>query len=1557
MFGVIFNKTANNVGITVEYMDQKTLQLPQFIQLNLSENLSKIRQRLNDRGIINSTLSFVRKYDGNSRFAEIAFEEEENISLNEIVRKSEDTRILSLTTCSKFNWKVLNQLRKLDYGCTMTSDGIKKADKRAFEMKDCIFEEIGNEECKAGEFNSSSCEKEMMDKNLFFNADINVKYFVKSGIGKLFGTSNNKTSHVKTDYSYSFIMYGKALLKLNFEHLEPTQEFIKVVEKALSSKDPAEQFKQIVKDFGQFIPTEVILGGRVHFDDFAKSVKLSTEKSGEMSGKLSIEDLKIKMGSYKYTKIIGGEQPDDIKNLDIGNWVGSLNNCRYWDCIEFRNPISIFQFLPKDSHERIIKSFGLKIHYSTIETCDLVLEEYRKPINFKLEFPTDIKKIIKNKDVNCKIFATVTDITKSKNDFFTCQVLCPSDGRLPSLIIHRVQNPFKIFKKRECKLHIGWMVIGYYRDFYFDFSTRLKIQKNDFNAPDTDNLIEYDSKVPICLGTPVLSEYPKNESLIIGYYYYVQEEMNKIKACTFAYCLEDRQLVNLPNFTFYTLIITNYHNHGTCDLITLRKKGYSNFNTESPKFVSIYSAEQTDCVFLKQRNGQIKIKKIGNDKTNLSYKCAIFDPYTREDSIQEQSKLDKRTTKYDSQNKIAAFDNHQLEDKDDIINKLQQQTEKLERKLNEETRKYQVSRDKLDVGKSSKLSEEKSELNEEKSELDEETIKHQDSIENFTALNDQLITKDINKFRQQTEKLERQLNEETGKYQVFRDKFTSFNKKLKDKKVAENEDNFAQEIEKNENEIETFKRYEKSAKQDDSDAQNYLGYFYENDLGVQKDLEKAFYWYQRSAENGNKLAHYNLISYYLNGRNIDEKLVKQENDKMQYILGYFYEIKKDSEKSFYWYLKSAENGNKFAQYNLGLYYQNGWGIEKDEIKAFIWYEKSAKQDNSDAQNYLGFLYKNGINIQKDLEKSFFWYQKSAINGNKIAQYNLGNFYRYGWGIEKDEIEAQKWYKKLAGPHNKFFVKNEELLQNINAENKETIINDITNDNPFNYIQFNEPIINTNCEIDSIFITVKATISPGISDTSYIEVEKLQKLLINRKDDIDHILELQPVYTIGIDFQKNSTRPCVACWVAKSLDITVLECLETIFENQFNIIYKIVTPLNEDNNQNLNKSKEFDDNSLTIYYNEENLEEENRNKNNYGNSSGSGSNNDHNSNNNNGNNNNGNNNNGSNSNNNKSGDDSNNISNNNSGDGSNNNNGGGDDGGNGGGGSNGNKSIFISSRVNAVFDSKYSQDFRINVELWANFEDTLKYNLDVYACGIGELLNNTCQSLNKIGFGYILQSIKVQVSPLPNNGGDLFDLKRGSQPTQLNQNVEFLVGSEMNINGNIGISTTPGVDITGGYKKNNNTKYSSREWEFNYKGPIDKGEYWLYERNKNLDKIDSTYAPGVHSGEWFVKNGMHGFCITITQVLRYEITHWWHKIPLNMKTSLQKFPMMAHNLEVTFNDLNDFNNKFKKLKPTMYSTNGNITNTVGSNEMENKVKTPNIENLNEIGKIERSLGSV
>ncbi|PKK60855.1 hypothetical protein RhiirC2_761392, partial [Rhizophagus irregularis] len=73
----------------------------------------------------------------------------------------------------------------------------------------------------------------------------------------------NEGTNPETSTSYFFTEYDKASLKFS-EHLELTQEFIEVVEKAIKSQDPVEEFeefKQITDKFGQFIPTEVILSG------------------------------------------------------------------------------------------------------------------------------------------------------------------------------------------------------------------------------------------------------------------------------------------------------------------------------------------------------------------------------------------------------------------------------------------------------------------------------------------------------------------------------------------------------------------------------------------------------------------------------------------------------------------------------------------------------------------------------------------------------------------------------------------------------------------------------------------------------------------------------------------------------------------------------------------------------------------------------------------------------------------------------------------------------------------------------------------------------------------------------------------------------------------------------------------------------------------------------------------------------------------------------------------------------------------------------------------------
>ena len=38
-----------------------------------------------------------------------------------------------------------------------------------------------------------------------------------------------------------------------------------------------------------------------------------------------------------------------------------------------------------------------------------------------------------------------------------------------------------------------------------------------------------------------------------------------------------------------------------------------------------------------------------------------------------------------------------------------------------------------------------------------------------------------------------------------------------------------------------------------------------------------------------------------------------------------------------WFLKAAEEGERYAPYNLGLMYEHGEGIDTDKKEAFLWY--------------------------------------------------------------------------------------------------------------------------------------------------------------------------------------------------------------------------------------------------------------------------------------------------------------------------------------------------------------------------------------------------------------------------------------------------------------------------------------------------------------------------------------------------------------------------------------------------------------------------------------------
>ena len=123
----------------------------------------------------------------------------------------------------------------------------------------------------------------------------------------------------------------------------------------------------------------------------------------------------------------------------------------------------------------------------------------------------------------------------------------------------------------------------------------------------------------------------------------------------------------------------------------------------------------------------------------------------------------------------------------------------------------------------------------------------------------------------------------------------------------------------------------------------------------------------------------------------------------------------------------AEQGDAFAQYNLGVMYDAGWGVTQDDVQAVSWYRKSAEQGDAEAQTNLGVMYDKGRGVPQDYAAAAFWYRKSAEQGDARAQYNLGLMYRNGEGVTQDYVQAHMWLNLAAANGDADAVKNRDIV--------------------------------------------------------------------------------------------------------------------------------------------------------------------------------------------------------------------------------------------------------------------------------------------------------------------------------------------------------------------------------------------------------------------------------------------------------------------------------------------------------------------------------------------------
>lgn len=109
----------------------------------------------------------------------------------------------------------------------------------------------------------------------------------------------------------------------------------------------------------------------------------------------------------------------------------------------------------------------------------------------------------------------------------------------------------------------------------------------------------------------------------------------------------------------------------------------------------------------------------------------------------------------------------------------------------------------------------------------------------------------------------------------------------------------------------------------------------------------------------------------------------------------------------------VEEGYSPAQYQMGLIYQNGYGVRKDLNKAFELFSLAAAQRYPDAYFSLALMYSSGEGVEQDLKKAFSFTEKAANKDLASAQFNLGVMYYNGEGVNRDYLRASRWYQQAA----------------------------------------------------------------------------------------------------------------------------------------------------------------------------------------------------------------------------------------------------------------------------------------------------------------------------------------------------------------------------------------------------------------------------------------------------------------------------------------------------------------------------------------------------------------
>lgn len=176
--------------------------------------------------------------------------------------------------------------------------------------------------------------------------------------------------------------------------------------------------------------------------------------------------------------------------------------------------------------------------------------------------------------------------------------------------------------------------------------------------------------------------------------------------------------------------------------------------------------------------------------------------------------------------------------------------------------------------------------------------------------------------------------------------------------------------------------FRKAAEQGDAVAQNDLGILLVNGTAPEEGIE----WLIKAADQDVTVAEFNLANAYSQGDLVE----------------------KDQERAFYYYSRLAEKRLPFGFRMVGLHLLTGEGVEKDPTAAFESFWQGAARGDVESTYYVGYCYLNGIGVTLNTSEALIRIESAALQRHPPAQLLLGQIYLEGDIILEDKVEAAKW---------------------------------------------------------------------------------------------------------------------------------------------------------------------------------------------------------------------------------------------------------------------------------------------------------------------------------------------------------------------------------------------------------------------------------------------------------------------------------------------------------------------------------------------------------------------